>query len=51
MNPEMTAFLQAIAEEPADDTSRLVFADWLEEHDQPARAEFIRSGHSQRSNG
>jgi uncharacterized protein (TIGR02996 family) len=27
---------------PDDDTLRLVFADWLDEHDDPARAEFIR---------
>jgi uncharacterized protein (TIGR02996 family) len=36
------AFLAAIAAEPADDTHRLVYADWLEEHDNPERAEFIR---------
>jgi uncharacterized protein (TIGR02996 family) len=35
-------FLQAIAEAPEDDTPRLVYADWLEEHGQPERAEFIR---------
>ncbi|MBX7102613.1 MAG: TIGR02996 domain-containing protein [Gemmataceae bacterium] len=28
--------------EPDDDTLRLVYADWLDEHDDPARAEFIR---------
>jgi uncharacterized protein (TIGR02996 family) len=39
---EMLGFLRAIAEQPDDDTSRLVFADWLEEHEQAARAEFIR---------
>ncbi len=39
------AFLQAIIETPADDTPRLVYADWLEERGQPGdaeRAEFIR---------
>lgn len=36
------AFLQVIGENPADDTPRLIFADWLEEHGQPERAEFIR---------
>jgi uncharacterized protein (TIGR02996 family) len=36
------AFLQAIIEAPEDDTPRLIYADWLEEHDQPERAEFIR---------
>jgi uncharacterized protein (TIGR02996 family) len=40
------AFLQAIAAEPADDTARLVYADFLEETGEPAhvaRAEFIRA--------
>jgi uncharacterized protein (TIGR02996 family) len=32
------AFLQAILESPDDDTPRLVYADWLDEHD---RDEFI----------
>jgi uncharacterized protein (TIGR02996 family) len=36
------AFLQAICEEPDDDVHRLVFADWLDEHGDPHRAEFIR---------
>lgn len=36
------AFLQAILEAPEDDTPRLVFADWLEDHGSPQRAEFIR---------
>jgi uncharacterized protein (TIGR02996 family) len=36
------AFLRAICDSPADDTARLVFADWLEEHGEAARAEFIR---------
>jgi len=36
------AFLQAILESPEDDTPRLVYADWLDEHGDPARAEFIR---------
>jgi uncharacterized protein (TIGR02996 family) len=35
------AFLRAMQEED-DDTSRLVFADWLDDNDQPERAEFIR---------
>jgi uncharacterized protein (TIGR02996 family) len=41
MTPDQ-AFLQAIRETPADDAPRLIYADWLEEHDQPDRAEFIR---------
>jgi uncharacterized protein (TIGR02996 family) len=36
------AFFQAIIENPDDDTPRLVYADWLEEHGQPDRATFIR---------
>jgi uncharacterized protein (TIGR02996 family) len=37
------ALLCAIGANPADDLPRLVFADWLEEHDQPERAQFIRA--------
>ena len=36
------AFLRAIRANPDDDTTRLVFADWLDEHGEPERAEFIR---------
>ncbi|HEY7315625.1 MAG TPA: TIGR02996 domain-containing protein [Gemmataceae bacterium] len=36
------AFLQAIREAPDDDAPRLIYADWLEEHGQTDRAEFIR---------
>jgi uncharacterized protein (TIGR02996 family) len=36
------AFLRAICEAPDDDTPRLVFADWLDEHGEAKRAEFIR---------
>jgi uncharacterized protein (TIGR02996 family) len=36
------AFLEAIREQPDDDTPRLIYADWLEEYGQPERAEFIR---------
>lgn len=36
------ALLAAILANPAEDTPRLVFADWLEENSQPERAEFIR---------
>jgi uncharacterized protein (TIGR02996 family) len=38
---DILSFLRAIAEEPDDDTHRLVFADWLEERGD-WRAEFIR---------
>jgi uncharacterized protein (TIGR02996 family) len=36
------AFIAAVVASPEDDTHRLVFADWLEENGQPARAELIR---------
>jgi uncharacterized protein (TIGR02996 family) len=36
------AFLRAIADAPDDDAPRLVYADWLDEHGQPDRAEFVR---------
>jgi uncharacterized protein (TIGR02996 family) len=29
------ALLRAVCENPDDDTPRLVFADWLEEHGEP----------------
>ncbi len=37
-----TLLLRAILDNPAEDTPRLVFADWLEENGQGERAEFIR---------
>jgi uncharacterized protein (TIGR02996 family) len=39
---ERAALLRAICETPDDDTPRLVFADWLQEHGEEERAEFIR---------
>jgi uncharacterized protein (TIGR02996 family) len=36
------ALLAAIRAAPDDDAPRLVYADWLDEHGQPERAEFIR---------
>jgi uncharacterized protein (TIGR02996 family) len=36
------AFLRDILAHPDDDGPRLIFADWLEDHGQPERAEFIR---------
>jgi uncharacterized protein (TIGR02996 family) len=35
-------FLQDIAANPHDDAPRLIYADWLDDHGQPVRAEFIR---------
>jgi uncharacterized protein (TIGR02996 family) len=37
------AFLQAIQEAPEDDSPRLIYADWLDEHGNQDRAEFIRT--------
>jgi uncharacterized protein (TIGR02996 family) len=42
MTPE-DAFLAAVLDDPDSDTPRLIFADWLEEHGQPQRADFIRA--------
>src|SRR5690348_667092 len=39
---EDEAFLQDVLAHPDDDTPRLVYADWLDEHGDPDRAEFIR---------
>jgi uncharacterized protein (TIGR02996 family) len=36
------ALLKAVIAEPEDDAPRLIYADWLEENGQEARAEFIR---------
>jgi uncharacterized protein (TIGR02996 family) len=41
-HPEELALLAAIHAEPRDDTPRLVYADWLQEHGQEEYAEFIR---------
>jgi uncharacterized protein (TIGR02996 family) len=35
-------FLRAVIANPDDDLTRLVYADWLDEHGQPERAEFVR---------
>lgn len=40
-NPQEDAFLRSIIENPKDDTPRLVYADWLQERDDP-HGEFIR---------
>jgi uncharacterized protein (TIGR02996 family) len=36
------AFLDELRAAPTDDTTRLVFADWLDEHDSPRKAEYVR---------
>jgi len=38
MLADETAFLAAIADAPHDRAPRLVFADWLDEHDRPDEA-------------
>jgi len=42
--PEHAPFYAAIAADPDRDAPRLVFADWLDEHGEAERAEFIRLG-------
>jgi uncharacterized protein (TIGR02996 family) len=42
MHPEADAFLDAIFASAADDTPRLVYADWLQEHGYEDYAQFIR---------
>jgi uncharacterized protein (TIGR02996 family) len=42
MDPEI-ALQFAVCENPGDDLPRLVYADWLDENDQPDRAAFIRA--------
>src|SRR3954471_24803700 len=36
------SFLDALKANPADDTARLVYADGLDEHGEPAKAEYLR---------
>jgi uncharacterized protein (TIGR02996 family) len=40
--PAASAFVEAIGTDPDDDASRLVYADWLDDHGEADRAEFIR---------
>lgn len=42
MTAEEDALLNGIAAAPDDDVPRLVYADWLQDHDRDAFAEFIR---------
>jgi uncharacterized protein (TIGR02996 family) len=39
---ERQAFLAAICAQPDEDMPRLAFADWLDEHGEHDRAEFVR---------
>jgi uncharacterized protein (TIGR02996 family) len=42
MSGTEAGLLQSIADEPDDDSLRLIYTDWLVDHGQPERAEFIR---------
>jgi uncharacterized protein (TIGR02996 family) len=42
MDAEERALLDAVIAHPDEDAVRLVYADWLQEHDRPERAEYIR---------
>jgi anti-anti-sigma factor len=42
LTPQEEAFVQDVRENPADPAPRLVYADWLDEHGDGDRAEFIR---------
>ena len=42
MDRKTSGFLEAILAHPDDDAPRLVYADWLDEHGDAERAEFIR---------
>ncbi len=50
MNDE-DSLLAAITAHPEEDTPRLAFADWLDEHDRPVRAEFVRAQIALKANG
>ncbi|HUR55728.1 MAG TPA: TIGR02996 domain-containing protein, partial [Gemmataceae bacterium] len=40
---EEQSFLDALRENPADDTTRLVYADWLDDRGDAARAAYLRA--------
>lgn len=42
MLSDRDALFAAVCANPEEDTPRLMFADWLDEHGEPERAEFIR---------
>jgi uncharacterized protein (TIGR02996 family) len=43
MTPDEDPFIAALAADPADETTRLVYADWLEERCEDARAGYLRA--------
>ncbi len=42
LSPDEAAVLKAVCADRDTDLPRLVYADWLDDHDRPERAEFIR---------
>ncbi len=46
---EDEAFIRAIVDNPGDDTSRLVYADWLDDRDDP-RGSYLRAEHEWANN-
>jgi uncharacterized protein (TIGR02996 family) len=42
METEAAALWRAVVADPHDDAPRLILADWIEEHGEPERAEFVR---------
>jgi uncharacterized protein (TIGR02996 family) len=42
MHPEEEALLRALLSAPNDAAPRLIYADWLDEHDYPNSAAFYR---------
>ncbi len=47
---EQAALLAVIVAQPDDDTARLVYADWLQEHGDEEQAAFIRKFNPGRAN-
>ncbi|MBN9523998.1 TIGR02996 domain-containing protein [bacterium] len=45
------AFIRAVLDAPGQDTPRLVYADWLDDHDAPDRAAYLRAERAAVVNG
>ena len=43
MTPEEDPFIAALVADPADETTRLVYSDWLDERGEDARATYLRA--------
>src|SRR5262245_33525737 len=43
LDPELLGLLGRCKEHPEDDVPRLILADWLEDHGEPERADFVRA--------